>query len=103
MCLVEIAITTILDNGEDERTFSSPKFIKSKLMNRLEGNLDTVLRIFCQDYYNLESFLYADAYKQWQATKEWQGVHECVHLVSMSFASFYLLIKFVQRICTNVW
>jgi hypothetical protein len=39
MHLAEIAITTVLGNVEDERTFSSLKFIKSKLRSRLEGNL----------------------------------------------------------------
>jgi hypothetical protein len=61
MRIAEIAITTILANIKDERTFSSLKFIR----NCLEGNLDTVVRVFSQGYYNLESFLYANAYKQW--------------------------------------
>jgi hypothetical protein len=46
MRLAEIAITTVLGSVEDERTFSSLKFIKSRLRNRLEGNLDTVVRVF---------------------------------------------------------
>jgi hypothetical protein len=76
MRLAEIAITTILGNVEDERTFSSLKFIKSRLQNRLEGNLNTVVKVFSQGYYNLENFSYADAYSHWQAAKERQGVHE---------------------------
>jgi hypothetical protein len=40
MHLAEIVITIILGSIEDERTFSSLKFIKSRLKNRLEGNLD---------------------------------------------------------------
>jgi hypothetical protein len=76
MRLVEIAITTILGSVEDERTFSSLKFIKSRLRNRLEGNLDTIMRVFSQGYYNLESFPYADAYSQCRATKDRQGVHD---------------------------
>jgi hypothetical protein len=46
MRLAKIAITTVLGSVEDERTFSSLKFIKSRLRNRLEGNLDTVVRVF---------------------------------------------------------
>jgi hypothetical protein len=76
MCLAEIAITTILGSVKDERTFSSLKFIKSKLRNRLEGNLDIVVSVFSQGYYDLESLPYADAYKHWRAAKERQGVHE---------------------------
>jgi hypothetical protein len=64
MCLAEIAITTVLGSVEDERTFSSLKFIKSQLRNHLEGNLDTIVRVFSQGCNNLESFPYANAYKQ---------------------------------------
>jgi hypothetical protein len=70
MPLVEIAITTVLGSVEDERTFSSLKFIKSRLKNRLEGYLNTVVSVFSQGYYNLESFPYTDAYMHWQAAKE---------------------------------
>ena len=63
MRLVEIAITTVLDSVKDERTFSSLKFIKSRLRSRLEGNLDILVSVFFQGYYDLESFSYADAYK----------------------------------------
>jgi hypothetical protein len=76
MRLAKIAITTVLGSVEDERTFSSLKFIKSRLRNRLEGNLDTVVRVFSQGYYNLETFPYADAYWQWRAAKDRQGVHD---------------------------
>jgi hypothetical protein len=76
MRLAEIAITTVLGSVEDERTFSSLKFIKSRLRNRLEGNLDTVVRVLSQGYYNLETFPYANAYSQWRAAKDQQGVHE---------------------------
>jgi hypothetical protein len=76
MWLAEIVITTVLDNVEDERTFSSLKFIKNRLQNRLEGNLDIVVKVFSQGYYNLENFPYANAYSHWRAAKEYQGVHE---------------------------
>jgi hypothetical protein len=76
MRLAEIANTTVLGSVEDERTFSSLKFIKSRLKNRLEGNLDTIVTVFSQGYYNLESFPYADAYSHWRAAKDRQGVHD---------------------------
>jgi hypothetical protein len=76
MRLAEIAITTVLGSMEDERTFSSLKFIKSRLRNCLEGNLNTIVKVFSQGYYNLESFSYANAYSHWRATKECQGEHE---------------------------
>jgi hypothetical protein len=65
MRLAEIAITTVLGSVEDERIFSSLKFIKSRLRNCLEGNLDTVVKVFSKGYYNLESFPYTDAYLHW--------------------------------------
>ena len=71
MRLAEIAITIVLGSVEDERTFSSLKFIKSRLRIQLEGNLDTIMRVFSQGYYNLESFPYVDAYSQWRAAKDW--------------------------------
>jgi hypothetical protein len=42
MYLAEIAITTVLSSAKDERTFSFLKFIKSRLRNRLEDNLDII-------------------------------------------------------------
>ena len=46
MRLVEIVITNVMGSVEDERTFSSLKFIKSRLRSWLEGNLDTVVHVF---------------------------------------------------------
>jgi hypothetical protein len=65
MHLAKIVITIVLGSVEDKKTFSSLKFIKNRLRNRLEGNLDTTVSVFSQGYYNLESFPYADAYKHW--------------------------------------
>ena len=60
--LAEIAITIVLGSIEDERTFSSLKFIMSKLQNCLEGNLDTIVKVLSHGSYNLENFPYTDAY-----------------------------------------
>jgi hypothetical protein len=48
MHLTEIAITTVLGSVEDERRFTSLKFMKSRLRKRLEGNLDTIVSVFSQ-------------------------------------------------------
>jgi hypothetical protein len=43
---------------EDERTFSTLSFMKSKLKNRLISHLDLVICMFSQHFYTLENFPY---------------------------------------------
>jgi hypothetical protein len=43
--LVELAIVVVLGNVEDELTFYTVTFMKSKLRNRLTTNLDLVVRM----------------------------------------------------------
>jgi hypothetical protein len=43
---------------EDERTFNTLSFMKSKLKNRLTGHLDLVIHMFSQHFYTLENFPY---------------------------------------------
>jgi hypothetical protein len=70
MKLAHIAVTAVLGSCEDERTFSTLSFVKSKVRNRLQGNLDTSIRMFSQGWYSLESFLYNQAYDIWAEQKE---------------------------------
>lgn len=48
MKLAQIAVTAILGFVEDERTFSTLSFLKNKVRNRLQGNLDTCIKMFSQ-------------------------------------------------------
>jgi len=43
MKLAHIAVTAILGSCEDERTFSTLSFMKNKVRNHLQGNLDTTI------------------------------------------------------------
>jgi hypothetical protein len=58
MKVANIAVTAVLGSVEDKCTFSTLKFMKSKLRNRLGGNLETTMRMFSQGFYNQEMFPY---------------------------------------------
>ncbi len=64
----------ILRIVEDKCTFSMLAFMKQKLHNRLEPNLDTILWMFVQKFYTHENFLYQDAITTWKDQKVWIGV-----------------------------
>jgi hypothetical protein len=44
--LIELVIIMVLGNVEDERTFSTLIFMKSKLINQLTTHLDLVVKIY---------------------------------------------------------
>jgi hypothetical protein len=67
MKVAEIAHVQVLGSVEDERTFSSLSFLKSKLRNRLTTHLDLVVRMFAQDFYTLNNFPYQTAIIDWKA------------------------------------
>jgi hypothetical protein len=48
--VAEIAVTTVLGSVEDERTFSTLGFMKSKLRNRLGSHLGTTVKMFSQPF-----------------------------------------------------
>ena len=56
--LTEIGCTFVLVSVEDERTFSSLKFLKSCLRNWLEDKLSLVVRMHGQKNFMQETFLY---------------------------------------------
>jgi len=45
---------------EDERTFSTLKFIKTRLRNRLCEHLDLVVCMFARPFYTIDTFPYDD-------------------------------------------
>ena len=48
--LADLCQTMILGSVEDERMFSALTFLKSKLRNKLNKNLDTFLRLYVTKY-----------------------------------------------------
>ncbi len=55
---------------EDERTFSTLTFMKTRLQNRLCEYLDLVMRIYTQPFYIVDTFPYDDAITAWTNEKE---------------------------------
>jgi hypothetical protein len=64
--LAEIGCTFVLGSVEDERTFSSLKFLKSRLWNRLEDKLPLVVKMHGQKFYTHETFPYTQALDSWK-------------------------------------
>jgi hypothetical protein len=59
--LAKIAAVTILGFVEDERTFSTLNYMKSKVRNNLQDHLDLVVCMYGQKFYDLKSFPMHDA------------------------------------------
>jgi hypothetical protein len=51
-----MAIIQVISNVENERTFSTLTFMRSKLWNQLVGHLDNVIRMFIQDFFTKDTF-----------------------------------------------
>jgi hypothetical protein len=64
--LAKIGSVLVLGSVEDERCFSSLKFLKSCHRNRLDKHLPLVVRMFGQKYYSLKSFPYDEAIMSWK-------------------------------------
>ena len=65
----EIAHIQMLGSVEDERTFNSLPFLKSKLRILLTMHLDLVVHMFAQDFYTLKTFPYQVAISDWKAQR----------------------------------
>jgi hypothetical protein len=63
---IKIAVTAVLGSVEDECTFSTLGFMKSKLRNRLTNHLDTTVKMFSQPFYKQESFPYQLTITHWR-------------------------------------
>jgi hypothetical protein len=59
--LAEVGSVLVFGSVEDERCFSSLKFLKSCQRNRLGKHLPLVVRMFGQKYYAFEDFPYEEA------------------------------------------
>ena len=72
--VAEIAICAVLGSVEDERTFSTLSFMKSKLRNRLTGHVDTCVKLFSQDFFTLTTFPVNKAIVSWREERCRRGV-----------------------------
>jgi len=63
--LAEIAVTHVIGSVEDERTFSSLTFLKSKLRATLVDNLEVAVGMYSQRVFTLESFPYQRVFEDW--------------------------------------
>jgi ATP-dependent helicase/DNAse subunit B len=53
--IAEVAAVTVMGSVEDERTFSTLNYMKSKVWNNLDEHLDLVVRMFGQSFYDLKT------------------------------------------------
>jgi hypothetical protein len=60
----------VLGSMEDEQTFSTLYFMKSKLRNKLNEHLHVVVRMYSQTFFTLENFMYNVAFEEWQKLKD---------------------------------
>jgi hypothetical protein len=56
----------VLGSVQDERTFSTVSFMKSRLRNHLDTHLALVAGFKSQNFYILENFPYDAAYESWR-------------------------------------
>jgi uncharacterized membrane protein len=54
---------------EDEQTFSTLYFMKSKLINKLNEHLHVVVHMYSQTFFMLENFLYNVVFEEWKKLK----------------------------------
>jgi hypothetical protein len=73
MKLVEMAIVMVFNSVEDEWTFFTLNFVKSKFHNQLITNLNLVVCMCAQQFYYMESFPFYIAICKWTKGK----VHYC--------------------------
>ena len=72
--LVDLCQTMILGSVEDERMFSALSFLKSKLRNRLDKNVETCLRLYVTKY-DVHNFPYERALTLWRLERERRGTN----------------------------
>jgi hypothetical protein len=73
--LAKIAVVTAFTSVEDERTFSTLAWMKSKVRNRLDAHLDCTLRLYSQPWYTVPTFPYRLAVDHWESIIDRRGVN----------------------------
>jgi hypothetical protein len=64
--LVKTIIVQVLGLVEDEHTFSTLTFMKSKLRNHFNEHLHIVVEMYSQTFFILNSFLYDTCFDDWK-------------------------------------
>ena len=72
--LAKIAMCVVLGSVEDEQTFSTLSFMKSKLRNRLTGHIDTCVKLFSQEFFTIETFPVSKAITSWREERSHWGI-----------------------------
>jgi hypothetical protein len=90
--LVELAIVMVLGSVEDERTFFTFIFMKSKLKNQLTNHFDLVMKMYTQDFFTLQSFPFYMATIEWNEKKYAMGWS---YKLCMQYGTFW----FVNSVC----
>lgn len=70
--VAELAAVQVLGSVEDERTFSTVAFSKSRLRNRLSEHLPACVGVYSQNFYQLEDFPPDKVYDEWHADRRRQ-------------------------------
>jgi hypothetical protein len=65
MRLAKLVIVQVIGSVENERTFSTLDFMKSKLRNRLVRHLDIAICMFAQDFFTKETFPFQVVIMDW--------------------------------------
>jgi hypothetical protein len=65
MNLIELVIVQIISSVEDEKTFSTLFFVKSKLQNHLTGHLNIAICMFAHYFSTKETFPFHSANTYW--------------------------------------
>ncbi len=60
MKVAKLVVVQVMGSVEDERTFSTLTFMKTRLRNRLCEHLDLVVCMFVQPFYTIDTFPYDD-------------------------------------------
>jgi hypothetical protein len=72
--VVELDVVQIMGSVEDERTYSTLTFMKTRLRNKICEHLDLVVCMFAQPFYIVDSFPYNDAIIAWTNEKARKGL-----------------------------
>jgi hypothetical protein len=69
MVVVELTVVQIMGFVEDEKTFSTFTFMKTRLWNRLCEHLGLVVHMYAQPFYTFDTLPYHDVITTWAKEK----------------------------------
>jgi hypothetical protein len=64
--LVKVVVMQMLGSMEDEQTFSTFFFMKSKLRNCLNEHLNNVVGMYSQSFFSLNTLPYDTCFENWK-------------------------------------